>query len=698
MKNWRTIVTLWLAATAAGAQTPAPQPIVLGAIIELTGKSALAGEQEERGIALAIEEMNKRGGLRTPAASGGGSLRRPVEAVFEDNASQNAGTVNALNKLAGRGDVVAFLGPLRSTQVLAILGRINEIGIPAVTGATNETITKQGSRWIFRIRTDDALASRLAARHAVGDMGARRIAILHDSDAFGAGGMKAFSAALQEMYGIAPVSVEEYHAGDRDFTGQLLAARNAGADLLVVYGTRESEGGLILRRYRQLGLPYQFLGSPSFGTSIVLSLAGREAEGIHIFTDFTPERPSAVTQAYRERYRQLYGEDPDLVATQAYDGFRLLGQAIERGGTDPESLRYALARLNTQGAAGEFHFDAEGNGRHDMDIVTVHDGKHQVLEVLDAAALAGVQRLPPGSVPPPGTTARVATAFQLIAEGIALGSVYALVALGFVLLYNCASLVNFAQGDLVMIGGYLLATLAPRWGAWPAMAAVIGSMAALSLVFRRICYDPIAKESARDFTPFVVTTIGASIFLKNFARLVWGAHPALPDSAFGRGSTEIAGVFVPYHEAGIVAVTLLVLALLYFTFQKTMLGVRLRAVAQDRDTASLMGIPVPLMITVTFAGACMLAGLGGALLAPVYFVQPEMGSMFSTKAFAASIAGGFGSIPGAIVGGLLLGVIETLTGAYVSQAFRDGIAFVLLIAALIFRPSGLFGEKAGDRG
>ena len=692
MRRWRTSILPWLAVTAACAQAPAPQPIVLGAIIELTGKSALAGEQEQRGIALAVEEMNRPGGLRT------GSRRRPVEAVFEDNASQNAGTVNALNKLAGRGDIVAFLAPLRSTQVLAILGRINEIGIPAVTGATNETITKQGSRWIFRIRTDDALASRLAARHAVGDMGARRIAILHDSDAFGTGGMKAFRKAIEEMYGIAPVSVEEFHAGDRDFTGQLLAARNAGADLLVVYSTREGDGGLILRRYRQLGLRYQFLGSPALGTSIVLSLAGREAEGIHIFTDFTPERPSAVTQAYREDYRRHYGEDPDLVATQAYDGFMLLGQAIESGGTDPESLRHALSRLHTERASGEFHFDAEGNGRHDIDIVTVHDGRHRVLEVLDATALAGVQRLPPGSVPPPGATAHVATAFQLIAEGVALGSVYALVALGFVLLYNCASLVNFAQGDLVMIGGYLLATFAPRWGAWPAMGAVIVSMGLLSIVFRRICYDPIAKESARDFTPFVVTTIGASIFLKNAARLVWGAHPAMPESAFGRGSTEIAGVFVPYHEAGIVAVTMAVLALLYFVFQKTMLGVRLRAVAQDRDTASLMGIPVPLMIAVTFAGACMLAGLGGALLAPVYFVQPEMGSMFSTKAFAASIAGGFGSIPGAIVGGLLLGVIETLTGAYLSQAFRDGIAFVLLIAVLIFRPSGLFGEKAGDRG
>ncbi len=687
--RWTIFGLLGCALAAAQAK-----PIVLGAIVELTGKSALAGEQERRGVALALEEMNERGGLRPP----GSAQRRPAEAVFEDNASGNAGSVNALNKLAGRGDVVGLLAPLRSTQVLAILGRINEIGIPAVTGATNETITKQGSRWIFRIRTDDGLASRLAVRCAVGDMGARRIAILHDSDAFGSGGARAFRNAMQEMYGIAPVLEDQFHAGDRDFTGQLVAARSAGADLLVVYGTREADAGLIMRRYRQLGMPYQLLGSPSFGTSIVLTLAGREAEGVRIFTDFTPEAPNAVTQAYREKYRSRYGEEPDLVATQAYDGFRLLGQAIEAGGTDPESLRRALSRLRTAGASGEFRFDAEGNGRHDIDIVTIHDGRHRVLEVLDAASLAGVVKLPPGSVPPSGATARVAGAFQLLTEGLALGAVYALVALGFVMLYNCASLVNFAQGDLVMIGGYLLAACAPRIGVWPAMGATILAMAGLSVVFRRVCYDPIAEESKHDFTPFVVTTIGASIFLTNAARLIWGAHPAMPESGFGRGSAKIAGVFVPYHEAGIAGVTIAVLALLYFVFQKTMLGVRLRAVAQDRDTAMLMGIPARTMIAVTFAGACMLAGLGGALLAPVYFVQPEMGSMFSTKAFAAAIAGGFGSIPGAIVGGLLLGVMETLAGAYVSQALRDGIAFVLLIGVLIFRPSGLFGEKSGERG
>jgi branched-chain amino acid transport system permease protein len=685
------VLTLALGAVAQD-RAMRDAPIVLGAIIEVTGKSALAGQQERRGIEMALEEMNGAGGLRT--ASG----RRPVEVTIEDNASQNAGSINALNKLAGRGDVVAMLGPIRSTQVLAILARINEVGIPVLTGATNETITKQGSRWIFRVRTDDGLAARLAARHAVDEMGARRIAILHGSDAFGTGGLTAFTVALRQMYGIEPVIVEQFHAGDRDFTGQLLAVRNASADLLVAYSTSENEAGLILRRYSQLGLRYKFLGSPAFGTSIVMAVAGGESEGVHVFTDFSPERPGAATQDFRGRYRQRYNEDPDLLVTQAYDAFRILGEAIERGGKEPEKLRRALMGMRHAGAAGEFHFDAEGNGRHDMNIVTIHEGRHKVLETLDAASLANVARLPPGSVRLPGSTARLLTAMQLLAEGVALGSVYALVALGFVLLYNCASLVNFAQGDLVMVGGYLLAMFAPRFGPWPALGLVIVAMAAFSIVFRRITYDPIAEQAARDFTPFVVTTIGASIFLKNAARLIWGAQPALPESPFGRGSTEIAGVFVPYHEAGIVAVTIAVLALLYFVFQKTMLGVRLRAVAQDRETAALMGIPVRTMIAAAFAGGCMLAGIGGALLAPVYFVQPEMGGMFSLKAFAASIVGGFGSLPGAIAGGVILGVVETLTGAYLSQAFRDGIAFVLIIGVLIFRPSGLFGEKSGDRG
>lgn len=664
----------------------APQPIVIGAILELTGKSALSGQQVRRGLDLALEEINAAGGI-------GG---RPLEVAVEDSASSNSGAVNALNKLAGRGDLAGLLVPIRSTQIFALLPRLNEIGLPAITGATNENITRQGSRWIFRDRTDDGLAARLAARFAVVSLGARRIGILHDTDAFGTGGMHSFTTALRELYGIAPVAVEKYHSGDRDYTGQLLNLRNAGADLVVSYSTQETDIGLILRRYRQLGMPYRWLGSPSAGSSITLSVVRREAEGIHVFTDFSPELPRPRAQAYRAAFRRRYGEDPDLMVTYAYDGLLLLADALRRGGTGPESLRRALLETRLEGAAGLYTFDAEGNGRHDITIARIHDGRQQVIEVVDQSSLRPAP-LPPGSVPPPPRVARWTTAAQLVAEGMALGAVYALVALGFVLLYNAANLVNFAQGELVMIAGFLLAGLGSRWGPWTAFAAVLVLMTAGSVIFRRLTFEPIAQVASRDFRAFVVTTIGASIFLKNLARLIWGAHPALADSPFGQGSAQVAGVFVPYHEAGIVAVTVVTLALLYLLFQKTMLGIRLRAVAQDRDTAALMGIPVRRMIAVTFAGAMLLAGLGGVLLAPVYFVHPEVGSAVSLKAFSASIVGGFGSVPGAIVGGLLLGVAEMLAGAYISQAFRDGIAFVLLIAVLVFRPSGLFGEKAGER-
>ena len=243
-------------------------------------------------------------------------------------------------------------------------------------------------------------------------------------------------------------------------------------------------------------------------------------------------------------------------------------------------------------------------------IVEIHNGRHRMLGVVDASSLADVKRLPPGSVAPPPASARVATALQLMAEGVALGSVYALVALGFVLLYNCASLVNFAQGDLVMIGGYLFATFAPHLGLWLALPAGhrVDGAAVVAVPSRHVRSD----REPRGEGLYAVRrdpAIGASIVLKNGARLIWGAStPALAESPFGRGSTEIAGVFVPYHEAGIIVVTIVILGLLYLLFQKTLLGIRLRAVAQDRETAALMGIPVAQMIAATFAGACMLAG------------------------------------------------------------------------------------------
>src|SRR5437667_9442158 len=177
--NWtrKLFGLFFLLATASAAER---KPIVVGAILEITGKSALAGQMMRNGIELALDEIG----------------RERIEVVIEDNASSNSGSVNALNKLAGRGDIVALLAPIRSTMVLAMLGRINEVGVPTFTGATNENITRLGSRWIFRTRTDDGLAARLAARYAVTVLVARRIGILHEPDAFGTGGITAHSQAL----------------------------------------------------------------------------------------------------------------------------------------------------------------------------------------------------------------------------------------------------------------------------------------------------------------------------------------------------------------------------------------------------------------------------------------------------------------------------------------------------------------------
>jgi branched-subunit amino acid ABC-type transport system permease component/ABC-type branched-subunit amino acid transport system substrate-binding protein len=688
------IWALCLVGTASGAQ--APEPIRIGIVTELTGKNALAGQQARRGAQLAVEDIAGEGGIHG----------RRFEVLIEDSASNNAGAVNAFNKLAARGDLAGLIAPLRSTQVLAALPRINEIGLPTITGATNELITRLGCRWIFRNRTNDGLAAQLAVVYAIKKLGARRIGILHDTDAFGTGGRIALTNALRDLYNIEPVAVEKYNTGDRDYTGQLLNLRNAGCDLVISYCTNEPDIGLILRRYRQLGMPYKWLGSPSSGTSISLNITRRAADGIYVFTDFSPERATPRGPAYGAEFRRRFGMDPDLAATQIYDALQLFAQALRRvagraagqsaSGIDPEALRQALLETRHVGVAGPFYFDQYGNGRHDEVIATIENARQKPLEVIDESAIRR-EPLPAGSVPPAPPYARWATAGQLVLEGIALGSIYALVALGFVLLYNAANLVNFAQGELVMVAGYLLATLATRIGPLPGLLVVLAVMAAGSVVFRRCTYDPIAELAARDFTAFIVTTLGASIFLKNLARLIWGAEPALVDSPFGHGSLELAGIFMPTHEAGIVAITAGALTALYIFFQRTMVGVRLRAVAQDRETAGLMGIPVKKMIAIAFAGAVLLGGLGGVLLAPVYFVHPEVGSAVSLKAFSASIVGGFGSVPGAILGGLLLGVAEQLAGAYISQAFRDGIAFVLLILVLIFKPSGLFGEKSGER-
>jgi len=286
--------------------------------------------------------------------------------------------------------------------------------------------------------------------------------------------------------------------------------------------------------------------------------------------------------------------------------------------------------------------------------------------------------------------------FQLLATGLAMGSIYALVALGFVLICNAVNVVNFAQGEFVMVPAFvavwLMTTLKLPFPLVYLLIVIF--MGIFGIVFQRLAYYPLRN---RTFLPVVISTIGVSIFLKNAAQLVFGAEPLLMARPTSADVLNLAGVFIDPQHVVIIVVTLIMLVFQYVFFEKTTLGKKMQATAQDKEMARLLGVRVSKMIVITFVYSSILGAVAGILIGPIFYVSKEMGAMLGLKAFCSTIVGGFGSVPGAILGGLFLGVVEVISAYYISSAYRDAFAFIILILVLLFRPQGFFGEKVAEK-
>jgi len=290
----------------------------------------------------------------------------------------------------------------------------------------------------------------------------------------------------------------------------------------------------------------------------------------------------------------------------------------------------------------------------------------------------------------------MATFLQLLFTGLGIGAIYALVALGFVLLIRAANVVNFAQGQFAMLGAYFLViglnVLELPYPVAIAMSVVL--MAAFGVIFAGATYWPLRHRGG---LPVIISTIGASIFLENTVLVLYGPSPEVLPNLFDSPGIQVGPVFMDSQYLAILVSAVLLVGLQYLIFEKTLLGKKLQATSQDKEMASLLGIPVAGMILFTFAYSSMLGGIAGMLVAPVLFVSVGMGGLIALKAFAANIIGGYGSIPGAILGGLSLGVAETMGASYISVPYKDAFAFAMLLMFLMVRPQGLFGEKISEK-
>ena len=283
---------------------------------------------------------------------------------------------------------------------------------------------------------------------------------------------------------------------------------------------------------------------------------------------------------------------------------------------------------------------------------------------------------------------------QQLINGLALGSVYALLALGYTMVYGIIQLINFAHGEIYMIGafaGFYSATTLKL----PLIPTLLVAMAVSSLagiIIEKIAYKPL-RNSPR--ITLLITAIGVSLLLQNSMRILVGSDPKPFPDLIKAGALNIGAVQIQWKTILMFLVSALLVIVLQFIVYKTKLGKAMGAASQDIEAASLMGINVNNTISFTFALGSALAGIAGVLVAISYpSITPYIGVMPGLKSFVAAVLGGIGSIPGALVGGLLIGILETLSKAYISTSFSDAIVFGILILILLIKPSGLLGKKA----
>ena len=333
--------------------------IKIGMVVPVTGPAADSGKYALTGAKIALDRVNKAGGV----------LGKPLEIVAEDDQTTNPGAVLAFSKLAAQPDIVAFLGSIRSTQNHAMAGDILKTGKPVCFGGTDPALTKLGNPWLIRFRPNDSYSGRVIASYGVETLGKKNWAIVHSTDAFGTGGLKALSAALDKVG--AKVAIDQgYPNQSQDFTPAVLAVKASGADIIGSYFTYDNDVAIFARQLRQLGVTIPWVGSASTIDAGAVKLAGAALYGTYGVADYAVDA-SAASKEFATLYSTVSKVPPDNYSSWTYDAIGVLAVAINKAGsTDPDKIRAAMLSIKGyQGAEGEYNFDEFGDGLHGYNVV-----------------------------------------------------------------------------------------------------------------------------------------------------------------------------------------------------------------------------------------------------------------------------------------------------------------------------------------
>jgi len=332
--------------------------IKIGMCAPVTGPAAESGGYAVKGAKLALDAVNKAGGV----------LGKQAELIVEDDQTTNPGIVLAFSKLAAQSDIVGFLGSIRSTQVHAMAPDVLKLGKPVMIGGTDPNLTHMGNQWLFRCRPNDSYSGRVIAEFGVNTLGKKKWFVLHSTDAFGTAGGKALTEALGKLG--ATATDQGYANQSQDFTPVVLAIKQSGADILGSYFTFENDLGIFGRQLRQLGVNIPWVGSPSITNVTALKLAGPALYNTYGVADYA-EESSDASKAFGKAYRDVVKVAPDNQSSWTYDAINVLCAGINKAGsTDPAKIREAILAIKKfPGAEGEYNFDQNGDGLHGYNVV-----------------------------------------------------------------------------------------------------------------------------------------------------------------------------------------------------------------------------------------------------------------------------------------------------------------------------------------
>jgi branched-chain amino acid transport system substrate-binding protein len=343
------------ATTAATTKAATGPDIKIGQVYPMTGGGVESGTYEKQGAELAIAEINAAGGING----------RKLVLVQEDSKSTNAGVVAAFQKIVEDKAVVAVLGRTESTQVTALLPTIKETKIPVAIGGTNIGLTLQGVEWLFRFRPNDGLSAQVMVKYATEELKAKKIAILHSSDAFGAGGKDLLIKALAAL-NMTAVTIQAYNNDDKDYTGVITALKQSGADCMLTYMTLAPDEGIFAKQRTQQGLTINWVGSASITAVAGRALAGEALYGTFGVADFHVDASAAS-----KKFTAAYNKEPDYYAAWPYDAVYCFAEAMKKAATiTPENIKNEMFKITKyEGAEGTYSFDKNGDGLKHYHIV-----------------------------------------------------------------------------------------------------------------------------------------------------------------------------------------------------------------------------------------------------------------------------------------------------------------------------------------